>query len=1045
MNKKQSKKCHRNRKMQKKLSKKKNTKKFSQYKRWSFGTLNIRTGKENDNGAKIYSIAKEMSKTDMQFMLLQEVRWRGIGSKIIELDTGDKFEFHWSGYKRKREAGVGILIRINKNIEINTPDYNEPRVMGIDLKVYGFNLRIINVYSPTECAGTEEQKRKFYSDIKKASKTNNKNQKLIVAGDFNATTEVAKYKSNFNGKKIVLDHHCNDNGERLKHYCRFQDLSISSSFFKHRLLHRYTWYSNDKKTRKILDYILTESYVQRYMTDCRVYRSFDVETDHRLLKATMHAPTTKNGRKRFCKNPTQPSTRLNIKEFQNKQIQEHFTNQVDNKLRDNRKKDRNIMDRSKNLIDILSETAAESLPIKQRNPNNNEIFKDDETLNKLLERRSMHSKGTQAHKSVTKMIKKRVKFIRNQKLLLEAEQINHHATRRETEELFRKMKADGSSFQPIRRNNKCDPAKLKEYFSNHFSFDNQNHEDAPIELNITPEYIKILQNVRDDINHAPPNTQEIKEVLKSLKNGKASTDVPSEFFKYASDSNELQLEIHHIFSEIWKTHTIPTIWTHSKLVALWKGASKGSASDPKAYRGLQVGTVLCKILVITILNRIKPWYDQTLLDQQQGFRSGRGTADGIFITKRIQQISDSMKKPVYVLFVDLSSAFDHVNRSWLFKSIQQRFTPDQDTTLFQILQAVYHHTTTALAETPDEIFEISIGVRQGGPESPMLYNLYMDYVMRVFEHVCSEENIEFIKLNYRIRTTSCTREERMHGYFGDHIVNWSGYADDIELFFENLDDIRKGIITLHSIFKRFGLNINIKKTKSMILNFNFTEDQAIYPQSIIQLENKAIENVKNFRYLGDEINFDEPSTGNAEIDLRISIAEAKFYEIIKRLTNFNIHLKTRVLLLNTIVRSRLTYSCQTWNLNQVQMNRINSCYVGMLRKLVRNGSKREEDYRYLITNDQILQICQTEDIPTFVAKQQASYLGHLARQSNQCLTKKLLFNANRRIKSGRPVETLEDKVIKYAKCTKDQFYKDALSRKRHDHPSGSDRRLSSRR
>ena len=169
---------------------------------------------------------------------------------------------------------------------------------------------------------------------------------------------------------------------------------------------------------------------------------------------------------------------------------------------------------------------------------------------------------------------------------------------------------------------------------------------------------------------------------------------------------------------------------------------------------------------------------------------------------------------------------------------------------------MYHYTTTVLAKTPNEVFEISIGVRQGGPESSILYNLYMDYVMRVFEHVCSEENIEFIKLNYRIRTTSCTREERMHGYTGDHKANWCGYADDIELFFETPDDLQKGITVLHSIFKRFGLNMNIKKTKNMILNFNYVEDQAIYPESIIQLENKAIENVKNFRYLGDEIKFD---------------------------------------------------------------------------------------------------------------------------------------------------------------------------------------------
>ena len=74
------------------------------------------------------------------------------------------------------------------------------------------------------------------------------------------------------------------------------------------------------------------------------------------------------------------------------------------------------------------------------------------------------------------------------------------------------------------------------------------------------------------------------------------------------------------------------------------GAAKGSAKDPSTYRGLQIGSSLCKIMVIIILNRLKEWYDNQLLDQQQGFRRGRGTADGIYVTKRIQQISEKNAK-----------------------------------------------------------------------------------------------------------------------------------------------------------------------------------------------------------------------------------------------------------------------------------------------------------------------------------------------------------------------------------------------------------------
>ena len=217
----------------------------------------------------------------------------------------------------------------------------------------------------------------------------------------------------------------------------------------------------------------------------------------------------------------------------------------------------------------------------------------------------------------------------------------------------------------------------------------------------------------------------------------------------------------------------------------------------------------------------------------------------------------------------------------------------------------------------------------------------MDYVMRVFNNICSEEDVRFLKLLFRIRGTASTRDERIKGYQGEHDVDWSGYADDLELFFENLQDLQKGLEILHSVFTRFGLTVNIKKTKTMIFNYEGESENELYPESIETLQNQSIENVTTFRYLGDEIKFNEPSTGEAEVNLRISLAEAKLYEIIKRLTNYKIFLKTRVMILNSIVRSRLTYSCQTWNLTVTQMNKINSTYIQMLRKLVQIGSKQK--------------------------------------------------------------------------------------------------------
>ena len=74
-----------------------------------------------------------------------------------------------------------------------------------------------------------------------------------------------------------------------------------------------------------------------------------------------------------------------------------------------------------------------------------------------------------------------------------------------------------------------------------------------------------------------------------------------------------------------------------------------------------------------------------------------------------------------------------------------------------------------------------MGVRQGGPESPVLFNLYIDYVMRSFLRRCREKNIKFFKYGYAI-PSSASNTESIHlnlGVYGNAVIDWIGYADDL--------------------------------------------------------------------------------------------------------------------------------------------------------------------------------------------------------------------------------------------------------------------------
>ena len=52
--------------------------------------------------------------------------------------------------------------------------------------------------------------------------------------------------------------------------------------------------------------------------------------------------------------------------------------------------------------------------------------------------------------------------------------------------------------------------------------------------------------------------------------------------------------------------------------------------------------------------------------------------------------------------MDLTAAFDHVERGWLFETIRGRFTAGNDITIIKLIECLYESTTAILAETPDD-------------------------------------------------------------------------------------------------------------------------------------------------------------------------------------------------------------------------------------------------------------------------------------------------------------------------------------------------------
>ena len=69
-----------------------------------------------------------------------------------------------------------------------------------------------------------------------------------------------------------------------------------------------------------------------------------------------------------------------------------------------------------------------------------------------------------------------------------------------------------------------------------------------------------------------------------------------------------------------------------------------------------------KIFARVILNRLITMSEKCLPEAQCGFRPGRSTTDMIFVIRQVQEKCIEQNMALYSIFIDLTKAFDTVNK-----------------------------------------------------------------------------------------------------------------------------------------------------------------------------------------------------------------------------------------------------------------------------------------------------------------------------------------------------------------------------------------------
>ena len=347
-----------------------------------------------------------------------------------------------------------------------------------------------------------------------------------------------------------------------------------------------------------------------------------------------------------------------------------------------------------------------------------------------------------------------------------------------------------------------------------------------------------LANLEDHSHVETPevNREEVERTVKRLQNKKAAGEdrIVAELVK---NGGEAMIDwLMELLQEVWKTRQVPQEWKNATLVPLHKKKDRRICDN---YRGVSLLSVPGKVLTLILLERLQDIIEPQLMEAQCGFREGRGTIDQIWVARQVVERAAEHRTPLMMCFVDLTKAYDSVDRSALMAVLKSYGVPWQ---LVDIIQGLYSGTWCQVRTTDgmSEAFEVRSGVRQGCVLSPLLFNCFMDRILReMTETLGGGLHIDYaigggLFLSYRDKTSasSCVQDLL--------------YADDVTLIAETRREQQHMITTLDKACDRWDMRINGEKTK--ILTVGTTEDQ-----SPLRLRGQMLEEVESFSYLGCEV------------------------------------------------------------------------------------------------------------------------------------------------------------------------------------------------
>ena len=973
------------------------------------GSWNVRSLLESkhSHGRPTARVSRELDMHNIDIAALSETRV--LGENVIE-EPGGRYTFFLKGKPEgeKRYHGVGFAIRskLVPLLEGKFPTGINERLMTMSLPLKGNTISIISAYAPT-LAQSDDEKDSFYTSLSEAIKAVPSSHKLLLMGDFNARVGVDHTSwEGVLGKHGVGNE--NSNGTLLLSLCSQHELIITNTIFQQADKHKTTWMHPGTKKWHMIDYVITRQRDIRDVHHTRAMCGTCTWTDHRLVKCKLALRTKVPQRRRRLK----PVKKLNIARLKSTETSLLLASKLRlayENANSTGTSAQTIWETFKNVTLQVSEEVLGSPVRKHR-----DWFDENDTLIRPLLARlhDLHIQAVdnrddvevaEAYRTCKQEAQKSLRSMQNTWWKARAADMQEAADKRDFKTFYQCLKAvHGPKYKasPAIKSKDgvllTEPAQVLDRWSEHFN--GVLNLDSQFDMSVLEEIPQYDTNMS---LITPPTIEEVLVSIKQLTSGKApgADGIPPDVFKQGGDP--IAEELHKLFTAIWEEGVVPQDFKDADIVHLYK--NKGDIKDCNNHRGISLLCIAGKIFARLLLNRLFKHIVAigVIPESQCGFYPGRGTTDMNFALRQIMEKCRLYSEDLYLLFIDLTKAFDTVNRPGLWAILEKVGCPNQFIGLIRSFHDGMNVTVREGSEK-SQPFGVTSGTKQGCVLAPTLFSIFFSLML----HVAFKDTTDGVGIKSRFDRGLCsTKSNHFNAPTKVKLFTIRDllFADDCALAALSQEALQRLCDCFASAASRFGLTISIKKTEALFQ----PAPGNLYEAPAITIEGKLLNAVDDFKYLGSIVSND--TSMDAEITARIAKATSAFGRLAKRLwTNNGIQLSTKINVYKASVLTSLLYGCETWTLTRKQAKRLEKFHQTTLRKIARIK------WFHKVTNYEVLSCCNIPSLQAMIDSAKLRWTGHVVRMKDHRIPKALLYG---RLATGIPKRGNHNTYLNSVKST----------------------------